>query len=158
MLFFCTFFEISSSKLRQIGRHFADDTFKSNFLYEGSGILIHISVKSIFKCAVNQKPAFRADSRLAPSQRETALLCNDVSHWLGVSLESALRTDSDKGPATNRRQPICWLNDGIVYWLMSASTRPRWVNRWMFYHVSMFFWYSMILFLKTIIQYFVNWK
>ena len=26
----------------------------------------------------------RADSRFAPSQWETALLCNDVSHWLGV--------------------------------------------------------------------------
>ena len=33
---------------------------------------------------------FRADSRLAPSQQETALLCNDVSHWLGTNLESTL--------------------------------------------------------------------
>ena len=33
---------------------------------------------------------FRADSRLAPSQWETALLCNDISHWLGASLGSAL--------------------------------------------------------------------
>ena len=32
----------------------------------------------------------RADYRFAPSQWETALLCNDVSHWLGASLESAL--------------------------------------------------------------------
>ena len=32
----------------------------------------------------------RADSRFAPSQWETALLCNDVSHWLGVSLEYAV--------------------------------------------------------------------
>ena len=32
----------------------------------------------------------RADSRSAPSQWETALLCNDVSHWLVASLESAL--------------------------------------------------------------------
>ena len=32
----------------------------------------------------------RADSRIAPSQWETALLCNSVSHWLGASLESAL--------------------------------------------------------------------
>ena len=32
----------------------------------------------------------RADSRFAPSQWETALLCNDVSHWLGVGLESAM--------------------------------------------------------------------
>ena len=32
----------------------------------------------------------RADSRFAASQWETALLCNDVSHWLGASLKSAL--------------------------------------------------------------------
>ena len=30
----------------------------------------------------------RDDSRFAPSQWETALLCNDVSHWLGTNLES----------------------------------------------------------------------
>ena len=33
----------------------------------------------------------RADSRFAPSQWETSLLCNDVSHWLGASLESVLK-------------------------------------------------------------------
>ena len=32
----------------------------------------------------------RADSRFAPSQWETTLLCNDASHWLGANLESAL--------------------------------------------------------------------
>ena len=32
---------------------------------------------------------YKADSRFVPSQWETALLCNDVSHWLGASLESA---------------------------------------------------------------------
>ena len=37
------------------------------------------------------KYRFRANSRLAPSRWETALLCNDVSHWVGTSLESALR-------------------------------------------------------------------
>ena len=31
----------------------------------------------------------RADCRFAPSQWEIALLCNDASHWLGASLESA---------------------------------------------------------------------
>ena len=29
----------------------------------------------------------RADSRFAPSQWETALLCNDVSYWLSANLE-----------------------------------------------------------------------
>ena len=32
----------------------------------------------------------RADSRCAPSQWEKTLLCNDASHWLGASLESAV--------------------------------------------------------------------
>ena len=32
----------------------------------------------------------RAVSRSAPSQWERASLCNDVSHWLGTNLESAL--------------------------------------------------------------------
>ena len=31
-----------------------------------------------------------ADFRFATNQWETALLCNDVSHWLGTNLESAL--------------------------------------------------------------------
>ena len=33
---------------------------------------------------------FRADSRLAPSQWETSLQSNAVSHWLGANLESSL--------------------------------------------------------------------
>ena len=32
----------------------------------------------------------KAHSRFAPSQWKTALLSNDVSHWLGASIESAL--------------------------------------------------------------------
>ena len=38
--------------------------------------------------------AIRADSRFAPRQWETALLCNDVSHWLSASLGSALAIES----------------------------------------------------------------
>ena len=34
----------------------------------------------------------RADSKFAPSQWETVLLCNNVSHWLGANQESALHT------------------------------------------------------------------
>ena len=32
---------------------------------------------------------YRADSRFVPSQWDTVLLCNDVSHWMGASLQSA---------------------------------------------------------------------
>ena len=35
-------------------------------------------------------PLDRVDSKLASSQWETTLLCNDVSHWLGANLVSAL--------------------------------------------------------------------
>ena len=76
-----------------------------------------------------------ADSRFAPSQWETALLCNDVSHWLDASLESVLIRDndltywgrvthicvvkqiiigSDKGLSPRRRQAIIWTNAGIL--------------------------------------------
>ena len=40
----------------------------------------------------NAKP-IRADSRFAPSQRETALLCNYVSDWLGTRPQSALHAN-----------------------------------------------------------------
>ena len=39
---------------------------------------------------MRQLTLVRADSRFVPSQWETALFCNDVSHWLGASLESVL--------------------------------------------------------------------
>ena len=53
--------------------------------------------------------SFRADSMFAPSQWETALLSNDVSHWLGTNLESALSllTPWWKGP-THRDSANTW--------------------------------------------------
>ena len=39
----------------------------------------------------------RADSRLAPSQWETSLQSNAVSHWLGANLESALCLQVQRG-------------------------------------------------------------
>ena len=41
-------------------------------------------------CNSSMYTGLRADSRLAPSQWETALQCNAVSHWLGANLESTL--------------------------------------------------------------------
>ena len=38
----------------------------------------------------SKKEIYRANSRLAPSQWETSLLSNAVSHWLGTNLEAAL--------------------------------------------------------------------
>ena len=39
----------------------------------------------------------RADSKFMPRQWEMALLCNNVSHWLGASLESALNSSVSGG-------------------------------------------------------------
>ena len=56
----------------------------------------HIFIHCLFICilfyswsrAVTIRSIHRPDSRFAPSQWETALHCNDVSHWLGANLES----------------------------------------------------------------------
>ena len=59
----------------------------------------------------------RADFRFAPSQWETALLCNDVSHWLGASLESALDHRQAKSMAEmcSYVQGINWYhNNGVT--------------------------------------------
>ena len=46
----------------------------------------------INKCGLfsHNIPVYRVDSRLVPSQWETPLQSNTVSHWLGTNLESAL--------------------------------------------------------------------
>ena len=48
----------------------------------------------------------RTDQRFAPSEWETVLLCNDVSHWLGARLESTL----------NMANEILWNRDAFKMW------------------------------------------
>ena len=50
----------------------------------------NVNLGSIWKTKTYIGQPIRADSRFAPSQWETALLCNGVSHWLAPSLASAL--------------------------------------------------------------------
>ena len=86
----------------------------------------------------------RADSRLAPSQWETSLQSNAVSHWLGANLESALKKPvawflAHYEVITNVRRMIghlsgtfvsswavvAWTNCDQIWWLhfLSRSTR-----------------------------------
>ena len=51
---------------------------------------LEIGLQGLTSKACNGAYGLRADSRFAPSQGETVLLCNNVSHWLGASLESVL--------------------------------------------------------------------
>ena len=48
--------------------------------------------KSLIRCQVSLKYSVvpRDQSRYAPSQSETSLQCNDVSHWLGAHLDWSL--------------------------------------------------------------------
>ena len=62
-------------------------------------------INSGLSCAVSSGIWFsRADSRFAPSQWETTLLCNDVSHWLGAS--------------TARIRPGWHLRDMLLFFLL----------------------------------------
>ena len=56
-----------------------------------TSLTVHVMITQ----CLGLKTYIRAASRFAPSQWETALLCNDVSHWLGASLESAFYTDGN---------------------------------------------------------------
>ena len=53
----------------------------------------------------------RAYSRFALSQWETVLLCNDVSHWLGASLESDREDDFTVWTNNGSRETSCY---GII--------------------------------------------
>ena len=59
---------------------------------QGSGIPPDVQLFDIFSEQIASiiQVSHRADSRFAPSQWETTLLCNNVSHWLGTNLQSAL--------------------------------------------------------------------
>ena len=63
------------------------------------GHIVHSDSHGI-SCPISDRlSTFRADSRFGPSHWETSLQSNGISHWLGVSLESALHK-------TNKRHPI----------------------------------------------------
>ena len=60
------------------------------FIYSGkTGFNDYIFVTSV-TTSMYRSMYYRADSRFAPSQWRMELLCDDVSHWLGAGLESAL--------------------------------------------------------------------
>ena len=54
----------------------------------------------------------RDDFRFGPSLWETALLCNDVSYWVGASLELALFYDADY-IGGDKIDPILFEHPGI---------------------------------------------
>ena len=64
---------------------------KCRWLYQNMRQWSHWKLTETWRYDISSTDAMlRADSRLAPSQWETSLQNNTVSHWLGASLESAL--------------------------------------------------------------------
>ena len=72
---------------------------------------------------------YRADTRFWPSQCETWLLCNNVSHWLGANLESVLKhnggpcgTVSALGwPATHRVNSLRSSLVQVIAWCRAGT-------------------------------------
>ena len=67
----------------------------------------------------------RADSRFASSQWETALLCKNISHWLGTNLESPLHI----------RTHFIWYQDICIYYVLCWKIYSTWsslviTSRW----------------------------
>ena len=69
---------------------------------------------------------YRADSRLAPSQWETALQCNAVSHWPGANLDSALHNvwESVGGPQS------IYLHLRSIFSQLPSMVRNHLFNDW----------------------------
>ena len=59
------------------------------------GVLSHLDPSMVSSFQTTQ-PRCRAASRFVLSQWETSLLCNDVYHWLGANLESALKVPQNR--------------------------------------------------------------
>ena len=102
LVFFCFFFSKVRVGAKEGGSHYWEMAVAITCGYGGYLLPLLAAHSSLFLKFIQPRflflpPSeatteyvFRADSRLASSQWETALLCNDVSHWLGASLESAL--------------------------------------------------------------------
>ena len=68
---------------------------------------------------------YMADSRFAPSQWETPLLCKDVFHWLGANLEFVLYYNYITHAYSGR-----WLGKWPKWAIWSTSCQGNWVTYW----------------------------
>ena len=85
---------------------------------------------------------YRDDSRFAPSQWETASLCNDVSRWLGASLDSTLqllyylchRLRQNILLQRPQNYPL-WNYTYLVFWVAPKSMKGDLSNGWMYMYI-----------------------
>ena len=98
---FIVFFDLHLNKWlsKQQRRHHApyhayDATVMLKFINQSCPYICWCNPNLVWSPAVSEvelRSNITAHSRFAPSQWEMALLCYDISHWLGANLESALK-------------------------------------------------------------------
>ena len=96
----------------------------------GKRILCCFIAKKVHNPLLWNQGLFRDDSRIAPSQWETALLCNDVSHWLDARLESALLFSSAITYLCEGPIACCWMWLWPTCWI-SRMLQDRTTDRGM---------------------------
>ena len=68
---------ITTLRLRQDGRHFADNIFKRIFLNENIWISIAISLKFVSKRTTDNKASIGSDNGLVPNRQQDIIWTND---------------------------------------------------------------------------------
>ena len=95
----------------------------------------------------------RDDSRSVPSQWEMALLCNNVSHWLGANLESALNCILSSGLTFHQSRPSNASHNNIMILvrqqLVITSSMERFPN------VSQFSQLSVVCVMECLVFYII---
>ena len=99
---------VNTLRPKQNGRHFADDTFKCIFLNANVRISIEISLKFVFKGAINNIPALvqiMAWRRPGDEPLSETMLVSLLTH------KCITQPQYVNGLMLNRPQPITWSND-----------------------------------------------
>ena len=93
---------------------------------------VFVEVSYVIIIIIGHPLGFRAESKFAPSQWETMLLCYDVSHWLGANLESAqgliqffIHFKAYRVIADSGTQPDSEKKDGQTQRPWCCSTEPE---------------------------------
>ena len=86
------------------------------YVYFGKFLSVSYDKMKFGMCHLIDENSWLMNSRFARSQWETALLCNDVSHSLGASLESALRT------CVSDQVSMTWISNHFLKILLDIIT------------------------------------
>ena len=103
------------------------DAFITNIqIYKDTVESTYITVHCNMMLQTVQWQMYRADSRFVPSQWETSLQSNAVSHWLGANLESALNVKYEE--VMTLSISLHYLSVTCLFWMILAKSE-RYIMR-----------------------------